>query len=68
MPFDFEDLIPFALMAMVVAGFAAWIAIGIARQIAGQRLAENVLRERLARHWVLAAADGEREQAPAERS
>jgi len=48
---DADAIIGLAIVAMLIAGFAAGIVVMIARQIAWQRVAENLMRERLARHW-----------------
>ena len=40
------------LIAMVILGsYSLWIGLWIARLVGRQRIAENVLRERLARTW-----------------
>ena len=39
------------IMMMILSGFSLWMAVRIARVAARQRIAENVLRERLARIW-----------------
>jgi hypothetical protein len=40
------------LIAMAIMGsFSLWIGMGIVRVVSRQRIAENVLRERLARTW-----------------
>jgi len=47
-----EGDIALLLIAMVImASTSLWIGMGIARVVGRQRIAENVLRERLARTW-----------------
>jgi uncharacterized membrane protein SpoIIM required for sporulation len=44
--------IALGLIAMAIMGTCSlWIAMSIARVVARQRIAENLLRERLARTW-----------------
>jgi len=39
------------IVMMILSGFTVWMGVWIARVAARQRIAENVLRERLARMW-----------------
>jgi len=43
---------------MVIGGMTIGAAIMIAREIGRQRIARNLLRERLARHWAAAHTGG----------
>jgi len=49
--FDAEDVVGFAMLAMVVAGLSIGAVVFIVRELALQRIRENLLRERIARHW-----------------
>lgn len=57
-----EDVLGLGFALMVVGGFATGMLVMIARLVARQRIAENLFRERLARHW---AAVGPIEPPPA---
>lgn len=48
---DPEDILMWAVVLMVLAGFSGMVAMGVAKQVARQRIAENLFRERLARAW-----------------
>jgi len=46
------------IVMMILSGFTVWMGVWIARVAARQRIAENVLRERLARAWGRVQPDG----------
>jgi len=48
---DVENALGLIFVASLVGGFSLLVALGIARQVARQRIAENLLRERLALAW-----------------
>ena len=51
---DAETVVSLAMLAMVLGGMTVGALIVIAREIGRQRIARNLLRERLARHWAAA--------------
>jgi hypothetical protein len=54
MHIDAETVANLAMLAMVMGGLTIGAAIMIAREVGRQRIARNLLRERLARHWATA--------------
>jgi len=57
---DAENIVGFALLAMVISGLSIGAVIMIVREIALQRIRENLLRERIARHWATVRPEGPR--------
>jgi len=55
---DSENVVGFALLAMVISGLSIGAVIMIVREIALQRIRENLLRERIARHWATVRPEG----------
>jgi hypothetical protein len=48
---DAETVANLAMLAMVMGGLTIGVVVMIAREVGRQRIARNLLRERLARHW-----------------
>jgi cytochrome bd-type quinol oxidase subunit 1 len=46
-----NDILAVMVVMMILAGFSALVAFWISRVAGRQRIAENLLRERLARAW-----------------
>lgn len=55
---DSENVVGFVFLAMVISGLSIGAVIMIVREIALQRIRENLLRERIARHWATVRPEG----------
>ena len=55
---DAEAIVGIALMVMVIASLSIGAVVMIFRELALQRIRENLLRERIARHWATVRPEG----------